>query len=61
MKLKKVGATRIKTLIIYPIYKGKRSRERGSNYKEISLLLVLGKTFPGTLAGRLTKILAVGL
>jgi hypothetical protein len=41
------------------MHKGKRNREEGGNYKEISLLLYLGKTFPGILAGRLRDWLFV--
>jgi hypothetical protein len=43
----------LKTAIIYPIYKGKRSREKPGKYRGISFLSVCGKILSGILAGRL--------
>jgi hypothetical protein len=42
-----------KITIMCPIYKGKGNREEPGNYREISLLTVCGRIFPGILAGKL--------
>ena len=51
-----VGPEDWRSAVILPPYKGKGEKTESRNYRDINLLIVVGKIYAGILVGRVPKV-----